>query len=292
MALKTFKAVFFNTQFGYNNTTYFFRDFFPPLIASHQNITPNLPIQNIDGLDYQVRNIQRVGNVIRGIFGRLRDDAPNVIDNNGTESQLPLQPTDRLVEKCHFMYFINTDILVWQISRDVGSANKFADYFSYLISTLRGDTTIFSIQPIVDQNAIQRALNGDVKSIEFKVARPRTPVRNQPVWNQQAFDIMNSVGGASIKMTISANRGILRGAQNYIRQLANNNAVSILKVKIDGENEPIDLFADRVDERFTVNLNGHYPLATDVFNALDAAYNNQRLLLTPYFNQGQIQQFP
>lgn len=295
MASKSYRALFFNTSLGHNNNRYFLRDILQPLINAHSQQSPHLPINNISGTEYQVRDIAIIGtssNVVRGVFGRLRDDAPNKIDNSGNESQLGLLPTDKLVEKCHFLYYSNTDILVWQSSRDVASPERFAEYISMLVSSLCSTPHIFNILPIVDPNSLQRALNGAVKSIECKIARPNTAMTAQPSWNQNAFDLMNSVNGATVKINVSAARGVLQHTRGIISQLVADNSVSLLKVKIDGEDDPIDLFADRVVERFTVNLIGHYPVAQDVLNCLDAAYNSQRAILTTYFNQTTVQSFP
>lgn len=295
MASKSYRALFFNTSLLHNNTRYYLRDILPALKTSHAAHSPHLPINRISGTDFQIRDVAVIGsasNAIKGVFGRLRDDAPNKIDNSGNESQLALLPTDKLVEKCYFLYFINTDILVWQSSRDVASPERFAEYLSIAVSNLCSAPHIFNLAPIVDPNSLQRVLNGSVKSIECKVARPNSPVSNQPQWNQNAFDLMNAVNGATIKINVSAARGVLQNTRNLITQLVSDNNVSLLRVKIDGEDDPIDLFADRVDERFTVSLNGHYPLAHDVLNHLDTAYNNQRNLLSPYFDLNQVQSFP
>lgn len=295
MANKSYRALFFTTSLGRNNTRYFLRDILQPLIYANTQQAPHLPVINISSTDYQVRDIALTGassNVIQGVFGRLRDDAPNKIDNSGNESQLGLLPTDKLVEKCHFLYYQNTDIFVWQSSREVASPERFADYISTLVSNLCSSPHVFNVLPIVDPNSLQRALNGTVKSIECKISRPNSPLNAQPRWNQNAFELMNAVNGATVKINVSAARGILQNTRALINQLVSDNSVTLLKVKIDGEDDPIDLFADRVAEKITVNLNGHYPVPQDILNRLDSAYSNQRALLASYFNQSPVQSFP
>ncbi len=292
MATKSYRALFFNTSLARNNNKYYLRDIFQPLLDNHSLNSPHLPATNISGADFQIRDVTKIGNTIHGVFGRLRDDAPNKIDNTGVESQLLLLPTDKLVEKCYFLYHINTDILVWQSSRDVASPERFADYLSTLVSKYCSSQNILYLLPIVDPNSLQRALNGSVKSIECKIARPNTQLVKQPKWNQHAFDLMNSLNGATVKINVSAARGVLQNTKGLIKQLVENNSVTLLKVKIDGDEDPIDLFADRVVERFIVNLNGHYPLAADVVACLETAYNNQKGILNQYFDLNQVQSFP
>ena len=295
MAIKSYRALFFNTSLAINNHKYYLRDILPVLQNGTTPISTNLPPRNVSGTVFQVRDLSFYGanlSVVSGVFGRLRDDAPNKIDNVGAETQLALLSTDRLIEKCYFLYYINTDILVWQASRDVGPANKFAEYLSDLISNTRNSILMFNVNPLVDANSLQRVLSGDIKAIECKMARPNTRLVNQPVWTQGAFDIMSSLNAATIKLNVSAARGILSNATALIKQLVADNSVSLLRVKIDGEDDPIDLFADRIDERFFVNLNGHYPVASDLLNNLDTAYSNQRSLITAYFNQNTVQQMP
>lgn len=294
MASKSYRAVFFNTSLTNNNTRYRLRDIAPTLITRFCSSTPHLPVNNISGTDFQIRDITTInsGNVIQGVFGRLRDDAPNKIDNSGNESQLALSPTDKLVEKCYFVYYVTTDILVWQSSRDVASPEKFAEYLSCVISNICPIPQIFNLLPIVDPNSLQRVLNGVAKSLECKVAMPNTRLTDNTPWKQSAFDLMSFVGGATIKIKVSSARGVLQNTNVLIRQLATSNDVSMLKVKIDGDDDPIDLFADRVDERFTVPLNGHYPDAHIVLNHLDMAYNNQRSLLSQFFDTTPVNPFP
>jgi hypothetical protein len=240
----------------------------------------NLQSHAIDGHEFQIRDLHKIGQsqVWLGVFGRLRDDAPNVVNAQGQESVIPLAPTDRLLEKCHFLYMANHDILVWQVNNDVAYISKFTAYLGLLLNS-----AVF-VNTIVGTNALQRVIAGTVKSIECKVATPRIPLTATPSYSQPMFDLMNSVQGSTIKVNISAGRGSLAG---NVRRLINwamvNPETKTLRAKIEGEQEPIDLLVDRVSDSIRVQLYGHYPNPSDVFAGLDQAFTDNRPELTPFF---------
>jgi hypothetical protein len=98
------------------------------------------------------------------------------------------------------------------------------------------------------------------------------------------FDLMNRVTGASIKVNISAGRGVLaNGVRQIIQGLRSSPETRTLKATLEGEIEPIDLLLDRISERIQVNLHGHYPNPNDVFAELQQSFTNNTGKLAPYF---------
>ena len=72
---------------------------------------------DLSGERYQVRDLQKVGRVWKGTFGKLRDDAPHLVNSDNEEKELDLDDGDRLLEKCHFLYRELGNLLVWQLNK-------------------------------------------------------------------------------------------------------------------------------------------------------------------------------
>lgn len=93
----------------------------------------HLPARDLSGERYQVRDLRMVGLVWMGTFGKLRDDAPHLVNIQDEERELVLDEGDRLLEKCHFMYRLPGNLLVWQLNRGAGGMTRFEDYMSNLL---------------------------------------------------------------------------------------------------------------------------------------------------------------
>jgi hypothetical protein len=120
-------------------------------------------------------------------------------------------------------------------------------------------------------------MNGTVKYYEVKVALPNKKLSKTPSYSQPVFDIMKGVGGSTIKYKVSAGRDSLTGnVKQLISELLGDDTTVSLKAKLDGDDEPVDLFVDRISERMSVNLNGHYPDPKDIFNMLNLAFENNK----------------
>jgi hypothetical protein len=278
MAQKNYKVYFYQTGIGPQSVM--LRGAMQQLVTTSPIYPLNLSPQTIASRRFQVRDFQRVGNsqVWKGVFGRLRDDAPNKIDANDNELSLGLNPADRLLEKCHFIYKGDGDILLWQVNTDVGFISRFQSYLGLLLNLK------VNLMAITGTNSLNKVLAGTIKSFDLSVARPITPVSNAPVWNQTAFDLMKNVHGASIRIRVSAGRQTLGGqVVNVIKQFQKNPDTKSLRVQIEEEAEPIDLFVERISGRISLQHNGHYPVTADVFSGLDDAFDQHLAVLKPYF---------
>ncbi len=276
--MKKYKVLFYTTSIGPQGLP--LRNALPNPLTTGMTQPANLAPRVIDGHEFQVRDLIKINNsdVWQGVFGRLRDDAPNVINAQGHEATLPLQPTDRLIEKCHFLYFGARDVLAWQVNKNAAYIGKFNFYLSEILNM-----PVF-VHTIVGTQALQRVLAGTIKNVECKVATPSVPLGNVPNYSQPMFDLMNSVHGSTIKVNISAGRNTLTGRiRDLINWAVGNPTTKTLKARVEGEDEPIDLLADRISDTILVQMNGHYPDTTQVFNGLDQAFTNKNIDLAPFF---------
>jgi hypothetical protein len=233
----------------------------------------HLPPVELEGDHFQVRNLLKVGQCWRGCFARLRDEAPHVIDAQNKEKQLNLQVGDRILEKTYFLYYEDSDILVFQMSRNVGYLTKFAHYWSSLFAHEYVD-----FPPAVDRNQLQHVLNSEIRYVEFTYACP--PVgdsRSGPKWTQRAIDMLRPIHGAVGKFTMRAPKNSVLGGhiKELIKWMANRGEVERAKVLLQDEKDPIDLFIDPIKVKITVPLHANYPDEKAVIEELAEAYSDQ-----------------
>jgi hypothetical protein len=276
MAEKSYRVFFYTTAIGSDGAT--LSDGLDQLKGS---ITSNghLTHQPLDDHIFQLRDLayDKSKGGWKGVFGRLRSDAPNVITADDMENALPLSPTDLLIEKSHFLYKPKENLLIWQSNIDVGSVNRFALYLSNALN----DQVWLNL--IVDVPDLQRVMNGTVKYYEIKVATPKTPLQKTPSYSQAMFDLMNGVGGSTIKCRVSAGRDTLdEKVKRTIKDLMNEPTTESLKVGLEGDLDPVDLFTDKISAKITVTLNGHYPNPADIYNLLDYAFHQNKDQLSKF----------
>lgn len=276
MAEKSYRVFFYTTAIGNKGST--LREGLDQLKGS---MTPNghLTHQPFDDHIFQLRDLAYDNSKggWRGVFGRLRADAPNVITADDMENALPLSPTDLLIEKSHFLYKPKENLLIWQSNIDVGAINRFALYLSNVLN----DQVWLNL--IVDVPNLQKVMNGIVKYYEIKVATPKSPLEKVPSYSQAMFDLMSDVGGSTIKYRVSAGRDSLdEKVKRTIKNLMDEPTTESLKVGLDGELDPVDLFTDKISAKITVTLNGHYPKPADIYNSLDYAYHQNRDQLSKF----------
>lgn len=235
------------------------------------------PRQNLDGDDYQMRDVHLVGTVWQATFTRLRPDAPNVVDDTGREHELDLEPGDMLVDKCFFAYHTRSDVLALQSSKTVGGLGKLAHYFSTVIGE------VATLPHYTNQARMQAIMNGDLYELSFTYNRPPHVEGQRPRWNQGVLDTMADTHAAIGKFTLRAARNHSMGAdaRRVVQQLIGAGGVSKVKVRLTDESDLIDIVMAPVTDRIRVELFPRYPRAASVFQELEEAYDRQRHLIEP-----------
>lgn len=127
MAKKTYQVRFARPVVGSNGAP--LASLLTRLHAQHGE---HLPARDFGGDRYQVRDLVKVGTVWKGTFGKLRDDAPHLVNGADEEKELDLEDGDRLLEKCHYLYREQGNLLVWQLNRSSGGMSRFEDYLGAL----------------------------------------------------------------------------------------------------------------------------------------------------------------
>lgn len=238
----------------------------------HARHGEHLPAQDLSGDRYQVRDLLKVGQVWRGTFGKLRDDAPHLVNSANEEMELELDEGDRLLEKCHFLYRERTNLLVWQLNLSSGGMSRFQEYLSHLLGT----PALVSV--VMNTGQLEEVLNRSVYEISYGYDKPPTLDSRTPKWNQGQFDLMKQIDAGHGKFEFRADRGksLSAKAKAMIRQALRLNGVEKVRVRLTDHADPIELFSAPLKDRITVQRLGMYPAAADVFQELEAAYDRNR----------------
>jgi hypothetical protein len=226
----------------------------------------------MEGEHFQVRSLVRVGRFWRGCFARLRDEAPHVISAANVEREIDLEIGDRILEKTFFLYYEDTDVLVFQMSRNVGYLTRFAYYWSRLLNGIYVD-----FPPIIDALRLQEILDSGIREINFTYSRAAGDADNGPRWTQRAMEMLRPVHGAMGKFTLRAPRGGILGGtiSDLVHWAAHGGEVNKAKVLLQDEKDPIDLFLEPVKVRIDVRMNGSYPDERSAIEQLGEAYGDQ-----------------
>lgn len=273
MPYKNFKVLFARTSVGEDGAP--LTAAFTQALAQHGQ---HWPAMQANGEHYQMRDMVRVGTVWKGTFGKLRDDAPHVVRAGQAERELPLHEDEYLLEKCHFLYKEADNALAWQVNRTAGGLTRAQEYLSALLGQVVG------LAPIMNEAELQRVLDGNLYEIDFAYARPHAIAGNAPVWNQDAFNMMNRVDAAHAKFTLRAPRSgslLGRSAKSMVQQLIGTMGAEKIRVRLTDESEFIDLFMAPLRDSIRVELRGRYAVAAMVHEELSAAYDRHAGALAP-----------
>lgn len=246
------------------------------LSALHANHGEHLPAIDFSGERYQVRDLNKVGRVWKGTFGKLRDDAPHLVTSADEEKELELEDGDRLLEKCHFLHRELGNLLVWQVNRASGGMSRFEEY----MSRLQGEPVL--VAPISNEGKIEEILGRSIYEVSYSFDRPPSLDARSPKWNQDQFTTMKQIDAGHAKFDFRAERGgqLSRKVKAMVRQALRLSGVEKIRVRLTDESDPIELFAAPLKDKIQVEQMGRYPRAADVFSELEDTYERNRTALT------------
>lgn len=268
MPTKTFQVRFTGTAVGTEEVT----TLDPHLVSLTFEHGSNLPEVEFGGEGFQVRELLKVGQVWKGSFAKLRTDAPHVVDSADNEHELELEEGDRIVDKALFLFYANTNVLVWQTNRNAGSIGKLCEYLGRICGTY------VDLPWALDTHSLEEALSRDIHEVHFTYIRPQIVEEDAPQWRQAAFDLIRSVQGAVGKFVVRAGRQESLGGR--IKQMLPSALQSqhTKKIRVKFTDEPanlVDLFLSPIKDHITVPMLGRYPVAARVYEELAEAYGRQ-----------------
>ena len=270
MAFKNFKVFFARTAVGREGVA-----LSPLLLKAVQEHGANLPVLDLSGEKYQMRDLQSIGTVVKGAFVKLRDDAPHVVAADDREHELALEEGDHLIEKCHFLLRERGNVLVWQANRSAGGLTRAQDYLSALLQEL------VALPHVMNDAELEKVLNGNLYELDFAYDRPAAIAGQAPRWNQNAFDMMAGVDAAHAKFTLRAprNGSLSERIKQMVREVLGATGTGKVRVKLTEDKEPVELFMAPLKDSIRVEMFGRYPAAATVYQELEAAYERQKPLI-------------
>lgn len=240
---------------------------------------------------YELRDLRAFGNgtSFSGVFARLRaDDIPHIGSPGGPEREIDLERDEGLIEKNHFLYFREHEILVYQANRSGSSVNQLGRYFSDAMN----ETVAF--HPVIQPDALQRLMrsNAEVKRVVVSVARPTNPDwYPHDNWSAQLINLLRDSDGGRLHIEISAEgRGARRKSlpekiKRAVREIMGHAHTSVARFSVEenGRDHEIDLVADRITGKAIVEMNGRYPVPEKMFSALRESRDEQLNVLKEIF---------
>ena len=267
MSFKVFTVFFARTSVGPDGVA-----LSPHLTASMQEHGANLPVLDLSGDKFQMRDLRKVGAVLKGTFVKLRDDAPHVLAANNQERERDLDDGDHLIEKCHFLLRERGNVVIWQANRSAGGLTRAQEYLSALLDQ------VVALPLVMNDAEIDQVLNGNLYELDFAYDRPAAIPGQAPSWNQNAFDMMAGVDAAHAKFTLRAprNGSLSDRVKQMVREVVGAPGTGKVRVKLTEDKELVELFMAPLKDSIRVEMFGRYPAAASVYQELEEAFDRQR----------------
>ncbi len=256
------------------------------LRTATNGFTPARALAGDDDEQFAISSLTALGTgVFQGVFGRYRfGETPVQGTAEGAEEDVKLKPGHGLVQKNHFLFFSNRNLIVYQ-------RNPSGSHYSRLQRYLNLATEEqITLEPILTTDAYERLIRGgDARIIDVSFQQPKDPALYKDLWLKDAIKLMNDVGGINARVRISVGRSSSRltRIKNAVVDLAKGGIAKVARVKLEGEEEQIDLIADRIIETITVKLydNGR-PDPEEIYATLQQAEVDRSHDLRTFFGRG------
>lgn len=271
------------TQNGNRKNT-FLKDFLTSHIGGHG---PAVNLEKGDTEKYQIRSIEltKCGKIFKAVFGRCKyGETPEQTSTDGNESDVQLKPDHGLVQKNHFLYFAELNLIVYQRNSSGSRYSKLQRYFN--IPNFLG----INLEPVLTGDSYTRIMKGGaLKKIEVSILKPTFPLDSGEQFIQEAINIFKTSDAGSVKVSVSADRGkkLSEVMRSSVTTLARFGRTRIARVHLWDDNdemEVVDLIGDRIKQPFSapLGLNGR-PTAQDVYTGLAKAKDDRSKDLEAFF---------
>jgi hypothetical protein len=240
------------------------------------------PIHTFGGHDYRLRNtkILAAGKSFQGVFAKYRQDVlPHVGAPAGTEREIALRENEALIEKNHFVYYAEHQLLVYQSNYHASSAAMFARYLTSVV----GESVTFN--PVLQQDTLEKLVAGNARPrwIEVSYAAPSDAIVRSAGrgFSGGLINLLKQSGGvrAHVKVTPERKGYLDLNLRDVIPRLSDDVNLSTARVRVQGEDgveHTVDLVADRLLGQVDVSMRGAYPVAVQMFKALRVCRDENR----------------
>jgi len=229
------------------------------------------------GKSCELRDINPMGNVVKGCLALLREDVPTLRRLDGNEAPLPISKGDRLIEKNYFLYFRESRLLIWQFNL---SANHVA-HMTHMLTTLSGMKRTVTYSHVM-KNLFCLQKDHVIEYVDLKIGTPRKRAQRHEIeqldptkWGLNPFKLLTDSGSSQLEITMQnrSEAGLINTIRNLVRDFTGLSVTKKLRVKVDGAVEPIDMLAERYTYRIPIQCSGSTPTAAEIFNALQQGKN-------------------
>ena len=254
-------------------------------IAQGRISRKTIPLGNVH---VGLRELHLAGRAYQGVIGEFRQsDLPVIAKIQGDvatleEHAIDMENDEGLLEKTHFVLYKSPPLLLMRSNSKGPGVATLARYLSEVSEEL------VTFPPVLRRDAYRRIIRNDMRlrDINIKVARPRgvdflREIQNEEGgrFSKEIFRIMNDSNAVELSMKMKA------GMENRQSRALHNNirmGVGIIFQRIpdtlktaqfnmedaEGKVHPIDLIADRLITKISVETEGRYPNTTGMFREM------------------------
>lgn len=284
MPTRNYRLEFFKGECGAPDSALVLSEMFERMLgANGADMT-----RGVAGYTTEIRDLTRVAGIFRGVLAKYRThDLPHKAAPGRRERTLGLGPDEGLMEKNHFLYVPDSEILVYQ--RNHYGSGEFR--FGNLMTQLTGETVTFL--PILQAEPMRRLSAGGarLREVEVAVARPGTAAladANNPNgdWSDNVIGLLAKSGAHKIRVRLQTDARVHDGHRfsahrifGPLRRLMEEVTVNKAAVRVErGGEDPgwVDLLADRITDQVEVETNGRYPNSIAMWRALGDSWNLHR----------------
>lgn len=240
-----------------------------------QHVGGHAPAHTIGGspdVQFQIRDISVAsgnGNVYKGVFGRLRhNETPEQASVTGGDADVHLLPGHGLVEKNHFLFFSDINLLVFQRNAHAGRNSHLQSYLN------SPNFSSVSLTQILTTDSYSKLLNGDdLKKLEISLRKPAAALHQEDTFLSPLIIQFQGKKPGNMKIVISAEKGMSLPSEwkEALVKLSRFGRARVARAALV-DDTLVDLLMDRVVGSFTVDLqdNGR-AFPKDMFAGLASA---------------------
>lgn len=255
------------------------------------------PVQEVGGFTRELKMLNEHSNgSIYGVFAKYRvDDIPHIGQIRGRrEDAIPLKEDEGLIEKNHFIYVPEHQLLVFQTN---GHANTHGTLARAISKALPRGQKI-SFVPVLQKESMRRLMDRNLAPVRLEVSFTRPTNKDLydgEKWSDDLLDMIQISDGNTAHLTLGLGRNPVPGARlsdrvkNGLAALMASTDVSVARVDVrEGDQVyPIDLVADRITGECAVDMLGRYPSQNDMFAGLERAIDDNFDAIIAIIGQGQ-----
>lgn len=254
----------------------------------------NSTVKEIGRRNYELRLVEETEFGYKGIVGKHREnDLPHAAVIDGDEREIELEPNENLLEKAHFYFYQDYQVLILQRNHFCVSSNNLGKYLSE-----QGYVT--SLNPVIETADLQWLMNDSiqVRTAQIAIARPRNPELFQDVehdFNNSIISTLNGSNAAMVNLSLRGNARSMNPDERYlssafkrgIREMQSTFDVQKCKILLENQDNfvthPVDLVADRLFYQKDIDVEGRYPPTFEMWEALAEARAERENELITYF---------